>query len=179
MSELLSYAEVQKLLKDLSKEQAELVKDIVPAQITVSGIQRVLQLLLNERVSVRDLATVLEGIADALAFTRNPVTIAEHVRVRLARQICAQYTTPAGYLPLIALSAKWEQNFAEAIVGQGDERTLAMTAYELNRRSLLVSAALGGGLALGFHLPPLVNARASDHELIDSRSATAKIVLTP
>src|SRR6201999_3398391 len=59
-AELLSYAEVQKLLKELPKEQAELVKDISPAQITVSGIQRVLQILLNERVSIRDLATILE-----------------------------------------------------------------------------------------------------------------------
>ena len=64
--------EVQKLLKELPKEQGELVKDIVPAQITVSGIQRVLQLLLAERISIRDLPTILEGIADALAFTRNP-----------------------------------------------------------------------------------------------------------
>ncbi len=137
-AELLSYAEVQKLIKDLPKEQGELVKDIVPAQITVSGIQRVLQLLLNERVSVRDFATILEGIADALAFTRNPITIAEHVRVRLARQICAQHNTPSGYLPLIALSAKWEQNFAESIVGQGDERTLAMQPSRLSEFITLV-----------------------------------------
>ena len=137
-AELLSYAEVHKLIKDLPKEQGELVKDIVPAQITVSGIQRVLQLLLNERVSVRDFATILEGIADALAFTRNPITIAEHVRVRLARQICAQHNTPSGYLPLIALSAKWEQNFAESIVGQGDERTLAMQPSRLSEFITLV-----------------------------------------
>jgi flagellar biosynthesis protein FlhA len=131
-AELLSYAEVQKLLRDLPKEQGELVKDIVPSQITVSGIQRVLQLLLTERISIRDLATILEGIADALSFTRNPVGIAEHVRTRLARQICAQHTTPAGYLPLVALSAKWEQNFAEAIVGQGDDRSLAMQPSRLS-----------------------------------------------
>jgi flagellar biosynthesis protein FlhA len=131
-AELLSYAEVQKLIKELPKEQAELLKDMVPAQISVSGIQRVLQLLLNERVSIRDLATILEGIADALSFTRNPISIAEHVRTRLARQICAQHTTPAGYLPLIALSAKWEQNFAESIVGTGDERSLAMQPSRLS-----------------------------------------------
>jgi flagellar biosynthesis protein FlhA len=131
-AELLSYAEVQKLIKELPKEQAELIKDIVPGQITVSGIQRVLQLLLNERVSIRDFSSILEGIADALSFTRNPVSIAEHVRTRLARQICAQHTTPAGYLPLIALSAKWEQNFAESIVGQGDDRSLAMQPSRLS-----------------------------------------------
>ena len=138
MSELLSYAEVQKLLKDLSKEQAELVKDIVPALITVSGIQRVLQLLLAERISIRDLPTILEGIADALAFTRNPTYLVEHVRARLARQICAQHTSPTGYLPLIALSPKWEQAFAKSIVGQGEDKSLAMQPSKLSEFITLI-----------------------------------------
>ncbi len=131
MSELLSYGEVQKLIKELPKEQSELMKDIVPAHITISGIQRVLQILLAERVSIRDLATILEGIADGLAGTRNPSMLAEHVRARLSRQLCAQHTSPAGYLPIIALTAKWEQAFAESIVGQGDERNLAMQPSKL------------------------------------------------
>ncbi|MET4389085.1 flagellar biosynthesis protein FlhA [Bradyrhizobium sp. F1.4.3] len=132
MSDLLSYGEVQKLLKELPKEQGELVKDIVPGQVTVSGIQRVLQLLLAERISIRDLSTILEGIADSLAFSRNPATMVEHVRARLARQICAQNTSYNGYLPLIALSARWEQAFAESIVGQGEERSLAMQPSKLS-----------------------------------------------
>jgi flagellar biosynthesis protein FlhA len=138
MSELLSYGEVQKLLKDLSKEQGELVKDIVPSQLSASGIQRVLQLLLAERVSIRDLPTILEGIADALAFTRNPSYLVEHVRARLARQICAQHSSPAGYLPLIALSAKWEQAFAESIVGQGEDKSLTMAPSRLSEFITLV-----------------------------------------
>jgi flagellar biosynthesis protein FlhA len=138
MSDLLSYGEVQKLLKDLPKEQGELVKDIVPGQITVSGIQRVLQLLLAERISIRDLSTILEGIADALAFSRNPATVVEHVRARLARQICAQNTSPNGYLPLVALSAKWEQAFAESLIGQGEERTLAMQPSKLSEFMTIV-----------------------------------------
>ena len=132
MSDLLSYGEVQKLLKDLPKEQGELIKDIVPSQVTISGIQRVLQLLLAERISIRDLSTILEGIADALAFSRNPATMVEHVRARLARQICAQNTSQNGYLPLIALSAKWEQAFAESLVGQGEDRSLAMQPSRLS-----------------------------------------------
>ncbi len=138
VSELLSYGEVQKLIKELPKDQSELVKDIVPAQITTSGIQRVLQILLAERISIRDLSTILEGVADAVAYTRNPTMIAEHVRTRLARQICAQHTTPTGYVPLIALSAKWEQNFAESIVGTGDERHLAMQPSRLSEFITLV-----------------------------------------
>ena len=138
MSELLSYAEVQKLIKDLPKEQGELVKDIVPGQITISGVQRVLQLLLTERVSIRDLPTILEGMADGLAFSRNPATLVEHVRTRLARQICAQHVSPNGYLPLIALSAKWEQAFAESIIGQGEDRNLAMAPSRLSEFIMLV-----------------------------------------
>ena len=131
MCELLSYGEVQKLLKELPKEQSELVKDIVPSQITVSGIQRVLQILLAERISIRDLATILEGIADGLPATRNPTSLAEHVRARLSRQLCSQHASPAGYLPIIALTAKWEQAFAESIIGQGDDRSLAMQPSKL------------------------------------------------
>jgi flagellar biosynthesis protein FlhA len=137
-AELLSYGEVQKLIRELPKEQGELVKDIIPGQITMSGVQRVLQLLLAERISIRDLSTILEGIADALSFTRNPSVIVEHVRARLARQICAQHSTPAGYLPLIALSAKWEQAFQDSIVGTGEEKSLAMQPSRLSEFITLV-----------------------------------------
>jgi flagellar biosynthesis protein FlhA len=139
-AELLSYGEVQKLLKELPKEQGELLKDLVPSQISTSGIQRVLQLLLAERVSIRDLATILEGIAEGLTTgTRNPATLAEHVRQRLSRQLCAQHTSPTGgYLPLIALTARWEQAFAESLIGQGDERQLAMQPSKLSEFITLV-----------------------------------------
>ena len=138
MAELLSYGEVQKLLKEMPKEQAELLKDLVPSLISTSGIQRVLQILLGERVSIRDLAAILEGIADGIGGSRNPVTLAEHVRARLSRQICAQHTNSTGYLPLIALTARWEQAFAESMVGQGDERQLAMQPSKLSEFITLV-----------------------------------------
>jgi flagellar biosynthesis protein FlhA len=111
-----------------------LLKDLVPATINVSGIQRVLQILLAERVSIRDLSTILEGIAG----TRNPMMLAEHVRARLSRQICAQHTSTGGYLPLIALSAQWEQAFAESMVGEGDARTLAMQPSKLTEFITLI-----------------------------------------
>ncbi|MFZ0401349.1 MAG: FHIPEP family type III secretion protein, partial [Pseudolabrys sp.] len=66
------------------------------------------------------------------------VTLTEHVRARLSRQLCAQYTSPGGYLPLIALSAKWEQAFAESLIGQGDERQLAMQPSRLSEFISLV-----------------------------------------
>ena len=132
MADLLSYGEVTKLLKDLPKEQAKLVEDIIPGQISMTGLQRVLQFLLGERVSIRDLGTILEGVAEAVGWTRNPASIAEHVRARLGRQLCAQYAAPDGTLPLVVLSPVWEQAFQESIVGQGEDRQLAMAPSKLH-----------------------------------------------
>jgi flagellar biosynthesis protein FlhA len=131
VGDILSYADVQKLLSELSGDQRKLVEDLVPSQISVSGIQRVLQRLLAERISIRDLPTILEGIAEGLGSTRNTQALAEHVRTRLARQLCAAHMAPGGYMPLIAVSPQWEQQFAEAMVGQGDDRHLAMAPSKL------------------------------------------------
>jgi flagellar biosynthesis protein FlhA len=138
MADLLSYGEVQKLLRELPKEQAELVKDMVPSQISHSTIQRVLQLLLNERISIRDLSTILEGVAEALPVTRSAPGIVELVRGRLSRQICAMHLSAQGYLPLISLTPKWEQNFAESILGEGDNRNLVMQPSKLSELVTLV-----------------------------------------
>ena len=133
MAELLSYAETKKLLDELPAEQKKLVEELIPSQISITGVQRVLQTLLAERISIRDLPSVLEGIAEALGHTKNALYLSEHVRARLARQICHQNLSPGGYLPLIALSPAWEQAFAESIVGQGEERQLAMAPSQLQQ----------------------------------------------
>ncbi|ACA18322.1 flagellar biosynthesis protein FlhA [Methylobacterium sp. 4-46] len=132
VSELLNHVEVQKLLRELPKEHTELLKEIVPSQIATTGIQRVLQYLLAERVSIRDLGTIVEGIAEVAGHVKNPRDIVEHVRARLGRQICAQYQGPGGVLPIITLSPAWESAFLDAIVGQGDERHLAMQPSRLS-----------------------------------------------
>jgi len=131
MADLLSYAEVQKLINELGPEHKKLVEDIVPTQITITGIQRVLQTLLTERISIRDLPTIMEGIAEAVGHTQSLNIITEHVRARLARQICASHADQDNALPLVTLSPRWEQSFAESIVGQGEERQLAMQPSKL------------------------------------------------
>ncbi|HEX7725166.1 MAG TPA: flagellar biosynthesis protein FlhA [Rhizomicrobium sp.] len=133
MSELLSYAETKKLLDELPADHKKLVDELMPSQISVTGVQRVLQTLLGERVSIRDLPSILEGIAEAVGHTKNPLYITEHVRARLARQICHANTAPGGYLPLIALSPAWEQTFAESIIGQGEDKQLAMAPSQLQQ----------------------------------------------
>ncbi|MCS6779861.1 MAG: flagellar biosynthesis protein FlhA [Geminicoccaceae bacterium] len=131
LAELLTFAETQKLLKDLGEDYQKLLADLVPARITTGGIQRVLQGLLAERVSIRDLKLILEAIAEAVGHTQNIVLVIEHVRSRLARQISTACTGPAGYIPVLSLSAEWEQAFAEALVGQGEERQLALAPSRL------------------------------------------------
>ncbi|MBB5692748.1 flagellar biosynthesis protein FlhA [Muricoccus pecuniae] len=133
MPELLSHAEAQKLIDDLPHEHTKLVADLIPNQITTGGVQRVLQALLAERVSIRDLPTILEGIQEAMAAgARGVPSLVTVVRARLARQLSDAARGPAGYVPLIALSAEWEQAFAEALVGPGDERQLAMAPSRLH-----------------------------------------------
>ena len=131
MAELLSYAETQKLLDDLDADQQKLVGDMIPSQIALGSVQRVLQNLLIERVSIRDLPTILEGISEASGYTRNVTSITEHVRARLARQISHAHTGEQGFIPLITLSPDWEDAFAKSIVGDGEERQLSMAPTQM------------------------------------------------
>ena len=133
MQELLSFTETQKLLDETDKEHQKLIADVVPNQITVGGLQRVLQNLLAERVSIRDLPTILEGVSEATSQTRSITQITEHVRSRLARQICDANTNEMGFIPLVTLSPEWEQAFAESLVGDGDDRQLTMAPSRLQQ----------------------------------------------
>lgn len=130
VADLLSYAETQKLLMDVHKDSEKLVAELIPARISISGVQRILQNLLAEGVSIRDIPSILEGIAEATAFTSNLAQMAEHVRSRLARQISAQQTRD-GAIPIVTLSPEWDETFSESLVGQGDERQLAMPPSRL------------------------------------------------
>lgn len=130
IADLLSYTETQKLLTEVHNDSEKLVADLVPAKISISSIQRILQNLLSEGVSIRDMATILEGIAETASLTQNLTQITEHVRARLARQISAQQTRN-GAIPILTLSPDWDRMFAESIIGEGDDRHLAMAPSNL------------------------------------------------
>lgn len=131
MSDLLSYAETQKLLDDVGKEHQKLIADTIPGQISVSGVQRILQNLLSEMVSIRDMPAILEAIAESSRVTSNLTMVSEHVRMRLARQISHANVNEDGYIPIVALSPTWEQTFAEALSGGGEERSLSMAPSKI------------------------------------------------
>jgi flagellar biosynthesis protein FlhA len=132
MSELLSYAETQKLLDELPREQQKLVQDLIPAQVGVGALQRLLQALLAERVSVRDLSTILEGVQEAVAGgLRSLPQMLAVVRQRLSRQLSEAARGPQGYLPLVPLSPEWEAAFAESLAGPPEDRQLTIDAGRL------------------------------------------------
>jgi len=149
MSDMLSYTETQKLLDEMGKEQQKLIADVIPGQVTISGLQRVLQNLLSERISIRDLPTILEGISEAAGVTRNLSAISEHVRTRLARQISDANTNEMGYIPLLTLSPEWEQAFAESLIGEGDVKQLAMPPSRLQQFINAVRHAYDRQAAMG------------------------------
>lgn len=153
MPELLSYAETQKLLDEMDKEQQKLVKELIPGKVSLGAVQRILQNLLQERVSIRDLPTILEGISEAISTTRSLMMITEHVRTRLARQLSNANANEFGVIPLVTLSPEWEHAFAESIIGEGDERQLAMAPTALQGfitkvRNVLEDLAVKGETAV-------------------------------
>ena len=153
MADLLSYAEVQKLMKELGEEEKKLVDELVPSVVTVTTLQRVLQALLKEKVSIRDLGAILEGLAEAAPHSSSVTTLVEHVRSRLARQLCWQHKGDDGALPIVTLSPEWEQAFADALVGSGEDKQLAMAPSRLQDfiravRDVFERAAMAGESAV-------------------------------
>jgi len=131
MADLLSFTETQKLLDEMPQDYQKLVGDVIPGKMTITGLQRVLQNLVSERISVRDMPSILEGISEAAAYTKNVMIITEHVRSRLARQICDRNVNGSGVVALVTLSPEWEQAFAECLLGDGEEKQLAMPPSQL------------------------------------------------
>jgi len=131
LAEMLSFAQTQKLLAELDDDYQKLLGELVPNKISAAGIQRVLQALLAERISIRDLPLILEAIGEALTHTQNILIVTEHVRSRMARQISMAHTGPAGYIPILTLSGNWEEAFSGALVGNGEQRQLAMGPSQL------------------------------------------------
>ncbi len=131
MADLLSYSEMQKLLKDLPGDQKKLVEDLIPSAVSATSLHRVLQALLKERVSIRDLATILEALGEAAPHTASITALVEHVRSRLGRQLCWQHRADDGTLPIVTLSPDWEHAFADSLTGPGEEKQLSLAPSKL------------------------------------------------
>ncbi len=149
MYDLLSYSEMQKLLKELPPDQKKLADDLIPSTVNATTVHRVLQALLKERVSIRDLPTILEGLGEAAPQTSSVTTLVEHVRGRLSRQLCWQHRSEDGTLPIITMSPDWEHAFTEAMIGPGEDKQLSLAPSRLQEfirgvRDAFERAAMSG-----------------------------------
>ena len=148
-SELLTRQETRHLLDQLKEVNEAVVSEIVPDVLSLGEVQRVLQALLREGVSIRDLGAVLEAIGDKARLTRDPAMLAEYARQALGRTITAPFLDQEGTLRVIALDPTLEQSFAEALVQTADGEFLAMdptqAAHVVESAAEQVELAIAGG----------------------------------
>jgi flagellar biosynthesis protein FlhA len=123
--ELLGRQEVQELLGVCGKDAPKLVEDVVPGTITLGELVRVLRQLLRESLSIRDLRTILEGVADAAARSKDPVFLVEQVRRRLFRQVTSRVSDGKGTVHALTLDRVSEELLRRTLGQTDGEPTLA------------------------------------------------------
>ena len=114
LAQLLSYKDMRALLDRLEPEYKKLIDDICPSQISYSGLQAILKLLLGERVSIRNLHLILEAVAEIVPHVRRSEQVAEHVRIRMSQQICGDLADN-GALKVLRLGNRWDLAFHQSI----------------------------------------------------------------
>jgi flagellar biosynthesis protein FlhA len=130
--ELLSRQETKALVDRVALDHPKLVEDLVPKLLPLSTIQRVLQNLLRERVSIRDAVSILEALGDAGATTRNPVLLSEYVRQSIRRAVVKPYLNKTGELPAYFLDPAIERA-VESSVEHGEQNSHLAAAPEMMR----------------------------------------------
>jgi len=113
--EILTRQDVQNLVNNIKATASQVVDELIPAVLTIGDVQKVLQHLLRERVSIRNLETVLEVLADFGPRTKDAELLAEYCRHALARQICADYTDEKNQMLVVTLSPELEREILNAV----------------------------------------------------------------
>ena len=139
-ADLLTRQETRQLLETLKESNLAAVEEVVPDKLGVGEVQRVLQALLREGVSIRDLGTILEAIGDRAAFTRDPSILAEYARQALARTITSGYMDGEQTLRAISLDPGLEQEIADSVSHTQEGEYLAM---DPDRAQALVGSLVG------------------------------------
>lgn len=143
--ELLGRQEVQSLLDHLKPTHPSVVEALVPQLLPLGIVQKVLQNLLTESVSIRDLVTILETLADAAPLTKDPLLLTERARQALGRAICRGLTSEDGLLKVFTLSPALEALLADALAEGDQGRYLALEPRIAQRIIEGLAAALTKG----------------------------------
>ena len=137
MPEILTYAATQELIEGQGKEYQKLLSSGSDSSSAVM-LQHVLQALLAERVSIRNLSMIIEAVAEASATSKNIRTVIEHARSKLAKQICQSLKDSQGYVPVINLGGDWERELASSISKANGEETFLMSPSRVQEFVLAV-----------------------------------------
>jgi flagellar biosynthesis protein FlhA len=143
--ELLGRQEVQSLLDHLKPTHPSVVEALVPQLLPLGTVQKVLQNLLSENVSIRDLVSILEALADAAPLTKDPLLLTERARQALGRAICRGLTSEDNLLRVFTLSPALETLLADALAEGDQGRYLALEPRIAQRIIEALAAALTKG----------------------------------
>ena len=150
LSELLGRQEVKTLIDSTNETHPKVVEELIPKVLNVGHIQKVLQNLLRERVSIRDMVTVLETLADYAPMTKNITLLTEYVRQSLARSICQMYATPTGDLKVFTLAPGLEQQIRNAVTVTEQDSFLALEPQAAQKLMLTIQSAVEQGSFEGY-----------------------------
>jgi flagellar biosynthesis protein FlhA len=144
LPQLFSYRDMRMLIKDLDPEYARLVDELCPSQISISMLQAVFKLLLAEAVSIRNIGQVLEAVAEVAPHVKRAEAITEHVRMRLAAQICGDIF-PDRVVRMVRLGSRWEQAFQQALKrnNRGEIVEFAFDPMQLEEFGRLATTRIG------------------------------------
>lgn len=137
MPELLTFAATQELIEALDKDYQKLMNDMSVNSPAVL-VQHVLQGLLSERISIRNLPKIIEVIAEAAATTTNVSAVTEHVRSKLAKQICQNLVDDTGFVPVMVLDQEWERELNSAVNKTGDDSNFILSPNRVQEFVLAV-----------------------------------------
>ncbi|HAK87697.1 MAG TPA: flagellar biosynthesis protein FlhA [Nitrospiraceae bacterium] len=148
--ELLGKQDVQKLLDNTAKTQPKVVEDLIPGLLNLSAVQRVLHNLLKERVSIRDLQTILETLSDYASATKDPDFLTEYVRQALARSITKQIQNADGSVSVIVIDPKVERTIIEAVQTTPQGAYLALDPAANDKIVNSIKKSFEGGVLKGY-----------------------------
>ncbi|MEZ5101921.1 MAG: flagellar biosynthesis protein FlhA [Thermoleophilia bacterium] len=161
--ELLTRQETKKLLDALKEQNSAAVEDVVPDRLGVGEVQRVLQHLLREGVSIRDLGTILEAVGDKAMLTRDPGILAEYARQALGRAITAGYVDDEHTLRAISLDPTLEQEIAESLAQTPDGEYLALDPGRAQQLVGSLSGYVDQATAMGMRPVLVCSSRVRRH----------------
>jgi flagellar biosynthesis protein FlhA len=143
--ELLSRQDAKNILDRVTEENPKVVEDLVPKLLPLATVQKVLQNLLRERVSIRDAVTILESLGEAAAMTKNPILLTEYARQAIRRMLVRPYLNPSGELPAFFVDSQIEQTIEKAIEYSEQSSHINLAPQKIREILDKVTRAVGSG----------------------------------